>query len=199
MPSQRRGSPPERMLLNLSVAFRIFLLSLLAAGGLVCLIRSTGPRRVAGPGTTWERLVWRCAPIVLFLGFFWEIFRLEERISEWGRGVVSSLGLYYFRQSYQKAALALLAAGVTAVLVLSSRVVSRNRARLYPVLAGIALAAYASLSLAAAFSFHYIDLLERISLDGISLVDLAKAACAAAVVALALIAPRLRERQERLS
>ena len=190
IPFQPGGTPPERTFAYPSIAFRIFLPGLLAAGGLACLIRSTRPRPVARLGTTCERLFWRGTPILLFLGFLWEIFRLEERLSEWGRGVVSGLDIYYFRQSYQKAALALLAAGVAAVLVVSFRAVSRNRARLYPVLAGIALAGYASLSLAAAFSFHYIDSLKRISLDGASVVDLAKAACAAAVLALALVAPR---------
>jgi hypothetical protein len=194
IPFQPGGSPPERTFAYPSVAFRMSLLGLLAAGGLASLIRSIRPRPVASPGMTCERLFWRGAPILLFLGFLWEFFRLEERLSEWGRGIVSGLDLYYFRQSYQKAALALLAAGVAAVLVISFRAVSRNRARLYPVLAGIALAAYTTLSLAAALSFHYIDSLKRISLDGVSLVDLAKAACAAGVLALVLVTPRPHER-----
>ncbi len=165
---------------------------MLAAGGLVCLILSVRFRPGEGPRMTRERLFWRCASVLLFLEFLWEILRLEERLSEWGRGIVSGLGRYYFHQSYQKAALVLLAACVAAVLVLSFQAVLRNRARLYPVLAGIALTAYINLSLAAALSFHYIDSLERILLGGVSLIDLAKAACAAAVPAMVLVAHRSR-------
>jgi hypothetical protein len=188
------GSPPELAFAHRSAVFRMFLLGLLAAGGLVCLIRSIRLRRVAGPETTGEQTFWRGASILLFLGFLWETFRLEERLSEWGRRVVSSLGLEYFHQSYQKVALALLAAGVATILVFSFRAVSRNRTLLNSVLAGIALTGYTSVSLAAALSFHYIDLLERISLAGASLVVLAKASCAAAVLVLTLFAPRPRER-----
>jgi hypothetical protein len=194
IPFQPRGSPPERTFVRPSISFRILLAGLLAAGGLVCLIRSIRHRPVGSPGTTCERLFWRGSPVLLFLGFLWEIFRLEDRLSEWGRRVVSSLGLYYFHQSYQTVALALLAAGLAVFLVMSFRAVSRNRACLYPVLAGIALTSYTSVSLAAALSFHYIDLLERISLDGASLVDLIKSAFAAAVLIMVLVAPRPHER-----
>ena len=191
LPFQPGGGPPERTFVyRLLAGFQMFLLGLLAAGGLICLIRSKSLRPIAGPGTTREWLFWRGAAILLFLGFLWEIFRLEERLSAWGRGVVAGLELYYFRQSYQKAAIALLAAGVAAVLVLSVRAVSRNRAGLRPMLAGIAVAGYTSLSLAAALSFHDIDTLKRISLDGASLVDVTKAVCVLTVIILALIAPR---------
>jgi hypothetical protein len=172
-----------------SVASWMPLLGLLGAGGLVCLIRSTR-RSVANPGAARERLFWRCASILLFLGFLWEILRLEERLSEWGRSVISGLDLYYLRDSLQKIVLALLAAGVAAILVVSFRLVSKNRALLYAVLAGIALAGYMGLSLAGVLSFHYIDSLKRIRLNGASVFDFAKAACAAAVLGLALIAPR---------
>jgi len=191
VPFQPGGEPPERtFVFRSSVPFQVFLFGLLAAGVLACLIRSIRFRSGARPGPTNERLFWRGAAILLFLGFLWEIFHLEERLSAWGRDVVAGLDLYYFRQSYQKAAIALLAAGVAAVLVMAFRAVSRNRARLYPVLAGIALTGYTSLSIAAALSFHYIDVLKRISLAGASLVDLAKAVCAAAVLILGLAAPR---------
>lgn len=169
-------------------AIQAVLLSILAAGALACLVRSFRPIRVASTGSTCERLFWRGgAPVLLLLGVSWELFHLEERISRWGRGLVSGLDLYNFRQSYQKFALALLAAGVAAVLVLASRAVSRNRDRASAALAGIALAGYLSLSLASALSFHFIDSMERISLDGASLVDLGKAACAAAVLFLASV------------
>jgi hypothetical protein len=189
VPFRPGGGPRERTFVPRSSAvFRMALLGLLAAGGLVCLLRSAGPRPGASQRSVKGRLFWRSAAILLFLGILWEIFRLEERLSEWGRRTVSGLDLYYFRQSYQKAAIALLAAGAAAVLVISFRAVARNRARLYPVLAGIALAGYTGLSLAAALSFHYIDVLKGISLAGATLVDAAKAACAAAVLAIGCFA-----------
>jgi hypothetical protein len=186
--------PSTRTLESQSDVFRIFLLCLLAAGGLVCLIRSARSRPGGDPRNGFERLFWRCAAILLFLGFVWELFHLEVRLSDWGRNVVSGMGLYYFRRSYQEEALALLAAGVAVILLLAFGAVARNRVLLYPVLAGIALTGYVSLSLAASLSFHYFDSLERITLDGVSFVELAKAACAAAVLAVALFAPRSRER-----
>jgi hypothetical protein len=191
LPFQPGGGPPERTFVHRSSAgFQMFLLGLLAAGGLVCLIRSKSLRPIAGPGTTREWLFWRGSAILLFLGFLWEIFRLEERLSVWGRRFIVNLDVYYFRQTYQKAVIALIAAGFAAILIISFRAISRNRDRLVPAIAGLALAGYACLALAGALSFHYIDSLHRISLAGVSLVDAAKAACAAAVLILGLIAPR---------
>ncbi len=194
IPFQPGGSLAKRASVYPTAAFRIFLIGLLVVGCLVCLIRSTRLRLLANHRATRKELFWRGAPILLFLAFLWEILRLEERVSEWGRRVVSGLDLYYSRQSYQKAALALLAAAFAVLLVISFRAVSRNRARLYPVLAGIALAGYTSVSLAAALSFHSIDLLELTSVAGASVVDLAKAACAAAFLIMVLVAPRPSER-----
>ncbi len=177
-----------------SRASRMLLSALLTAGCLVCAIR-WARRSAAGPGRTRERMFWRGASIVLLLGSLWEVLRLEERLAEWGRDVVSRLDIYYLHQSFQKVAVALLAAGLAAVLVASVRAVTRNRALLVAVVTGVALACYTGLSLAGALSFHYIDALKRALLNGVSVLDMAKAVCAAAVLALALFSPWPRKRQ----
>lgn len=170
--------------------FLFVLLGLLGSAGLACLVRGMRWRPAVSRGPASDRLLWLAAAMVLFLGLFWEIFRLEERLSAWGRRFIVNLDVYYFRQTYQKEVIALIAAGFAGILVLSFRAISRNRARWVPVIAGLALAGYVCVALAGALSFHYIDSLHRISLAGVSLVNAAKAVCAAAVLILGLIAPR---------
>ncbi|MGA2531487.1 MAG: hypothetical protein ABSG19_00480 [Candidatus Aminicenantales bacterium] len=169
--------------------FRFVLFGLLGSTGLVCLARMMRGRRRPGRGAAGGRLFWLAAATVLFAAVFWEVFNLEERLSTWGRRIIVDLDVYYFRQSYQKAVIALIAAGFAGVLLLSSRAISRNRAGLYPALAGLALAGYGCLALAGALSFHYMDVVKSISLARIPLIDIVKAACAGAVFILGLIAP----------
>jgi len=193
VPFQPGAGSPEPTPVYSSATFRTFLAGLLAVGAMACLVRSLRPRVVgrqgADQGPRQERLFLRGAAVLFLLGFFWEVLRLEDRLSDWGRDVVSLLGLYYYRQSYQEAGLAFLAAAFAVVLILCVRAVVRRRTRLYPVLAGLALAGYVGLSLAAAASFHYLDTWERMSLVGASVVDLARAACVAAALALVCAAP----------
>lgn len=170
--------------------FQFVLFGLLGSASLVCLARGTRPRTGVSRGPAGDRLFWLAAAAVLFLAIFWEVFDLEEALSAWGRRIIVNLDVYYFRQTYQKAVIALIAAGFAGILVLSFRAISRNRARLYPALAGMALTGYACLALAGALSFHYMDVIKSISLGGTPLVDVAKAVCAAAVLFLGLAAPR---------
>jgi len=171
-------------------SFQFVLFGLLGLAGVVCLMRGMRGRLRLGRAASSDRPFWLAAAAVLFLSVFWEILNLEETLSAWGRKVIVNLDVYYFRQSYQKAVIALIAAGFAGILVLCFRAISRNRARLYPALAGMALAVYACLALAGALSFHYMDVVKSISLAGIPLIDIAKAACAAAVLIFGLIAPR---------
>lgn len=192
---QPGGRAPEPEVFHRpSALFRLALLGLLCSGGLVCLIRAVRRRSGVGPGPAREWIFWLGAAALLFTAIFWELFRLEERLSAWGRQIVLDMDIYYFHQSYQKAFIALIAAGIAGALILSVRVMMRNRAQLYPALVGMALAVYLGLSLAGALSFHYIDVLNRISLAGASLIDAAKAACAAAILIFGLSAFRTGKR-----
>ena len=170
--------------------FRFVLFGLLGSASVACLARMTRARRRPGRGAAGGRLFWPAAATLLFAAVFWEAFNLEEQLSTWGRRIIVDLDVYYFRQTYQKAVIALIAAGFAVILVISFRAISRNRARWVPVVAGLALAGYGCLALAGALSFHYMDVVKSISLAGIPLIDIAKAACAGAVLIVGLIALR---------
>jgi hypothetical protein len=119
-----------------------------------------------------------------------EVFLVEGRLADWGRRLVLHFDVYNFRQSFQKAGLAL-AAAVVAVLVLLTFFALKRRPDLIGLaLAATAVTAYLGLALAGALSFHYVDVLRSRPLAGISPVDAAKAALAVAVLGLGL-----RERQ----
>lgn len=171
-------------------SFQFVLLGLLGLAGVVCLIRGMRGRLRLRRAASSDRPFWLAAAAVLFLSVFWEILDLEETVSAWGRRVIVNLDVYYFRQSYQKALIALIAAGFAGILILCVRAVSRNRTRLYPALAGLALGVYACLALAGALSFHYMDVVKTLSLAGIPLIDIAKAACAGVVLIFGFIAFR---------
>jgi len=152
---------------------------LLLAGGavFVLLVRRTG-RSPARPGEpAGDGRLWAGAAAVLSLLALSELFLLEERISRLGRDIVVGLDLYNLRQPYQKLAISLIAAAVTAVLVFSVRSLRMRRDRLPLAAALLALAGYLGLALAGTLSYHYVDVLKRHSV-----LDFFKAACAAAVL-----------------
>jgi hypothetical protein len=186
-PFRPGARPPETEVFpGSSTSFLWALAVLLTASGLVCLIQGIRRRQGGGTGQTRGRRFWTGSAVILFLAVPWELFRLEERLSAWGRKVVVRLDLYYIRQTYQKAAIALIAAGIACILWLSAKALLRRRHRSRPALVTTAMAVYLGLALAGALSFHYMDVLRGISVAGASMIDLAKAACAAAVLVLGL-------------
>jgi hypothetical protein len=190
---QPGGRPPKSEAYPASSApFRLGLAALLASSGLVFILNLARrrPARDRGGWAGKERLFWMGTAILLFLLALSELFVLEGRLSEWGRKIIIGLDLYNFRQSYQKAGLALIAAGIGVLLVLFPRLHAGRRDRFRTALAGLALAVYVGLSLAGALSFHYVDVARRISFAGLSLIDAVKAACAAAVLLLGFLAFR---------
>ena len=131
----------------------------------------------AAEGAAGDGRLWAGASAVLLLLAVAEFFELEERVSRLGRDVVVGLDLYNLRQPYQKLAIALLAAALVAVLILSFRRLLTRRDRLPLAAAGLALAGYLALVLAGSLSYHYVDALKRRSLT-----PFLKAACAAAAL-----------------
>lgn len=153
-------------------------LMLLASGAVfVALARGAGRLPARPGGSAGDRRLWAGAAAVLFLLALAEFFLLEERLSRLGRDIVVGLDLYNLRQPYQRLAIALIAAAVTAVLVLAVRHLRERRDRLPLAAAALALSGYLALALAGALSYHYVDVLKRHSV-----LDFFKAACAAAVL-----------------
>lgn len=135
-----------------------------------------------------DRKLWLVSAAVLFLLAFSELFLLEGRVAALGRKIAAGMDIYYFRQPLQKAVMALMAAGVAAIVILAARSILRNRGRRPLTLAGLLLILYLGLALAGALSFHYVDRFEAIRLYGFSMIHAVKALCAAAILALGLFA-----------
>jgi hypothetical protein len=110
------------------------------------------------------------------------MFLLEGRLADWGRAFVLRLDVYNFRQAFQKAGLALIAAAAAVLILVAARTLRRHRGLAPLTLAATALAGYLALSLAGAMSFHYVDVMRGISRNGMSLVDALKAVLAAVVL-----------------
>jgi hypothetical protein len=70
------------------------------------------------------------------------------------------------------------------------RAVKRKRVRPHITAVGAVLALYLGGALAGTLSFHYVDVLRGFALAGVSVIDAAKAACAAAILILSLAALR---------
>jgi len=155
----------------------LVLASLLVASGMVFVIlaRRSRPSKTETGEPAGSSRLWVAAAVLLFGLAAAELLMLEERISRLGRDIVVGLDLYNLRQPYQKLAIALIAAALTAALVLSIRPLRKRRDRLPLAVATLALAGYLGLVLAGTLSYHYVDVLKRHSI-----LDLLKAACAAA-------------------
>ncbi len=152
--------------------FLLAALLVVAGAVFIALARRSKP----GPGQPpVDGRLWTVAAIILFLLAAAELLLLEERISRLGRDIVVGLDLYNLRQPYQKLAIALLAAALTAALALSVRPLRKRKDRLPLAVATLALAGYLGLALAGTLSYHYVDVLKRHSI-----LDVLKAACAAA-------------------
>jgi hypothetical protein len=191
---QPAGRPPEPVVYGRSpLAFRLALYALLAAGCLASVFQAVSRRSSTALAPAKRGVFWPAAAGFLLMALIWELFGLEGRLSAWARRVVLDLDVYYFRQTYQKVGIALIAAGIACTLILAGRAVRRDPRRLRPALAGMALAGYLGVCLAGASSYHYMDVLRQLSLAGVLLSDLAKAACAAAFLLLA-ISPGRRDR-----
>jgi len=190
-PFQPGARPAEPEVFRSSITpFRLALLALLASGGLVCAANAVRRRPGRIPRTEGEWRLWSGAAAVLFLAVFWEAFHVTGRLSQLGRKLVAALDVYYARQTYQRALLALIAAVSAGLLILAARAITRKRVSPYITAVAGLLVFYISGSFAGALSFHYVDVLRGASLAGISVVDAAKAICATAVLALGLLALR---------
>ncbi|HVP91311.1 MAG TPA: hypothetical protein VMS75_08855 [Terriglobales bacterium] len=182
-----------------SAPFRGALAALLVLGGAAILLGRARRGRAANAESAAgvplrsgkERRVWTAVAFLTFLLALSELFLFEGRVAGWGRSLVYRLGVYNFRQSAQKAGLALVAAAVAVLLLLDARTLIRRRDLAPVVLAATAMAVYLALSLAGAMSFHYVDVMRGVGWRGVSLVDGLKALAAVAVLAAGLRA-RLR-------
>jgi hypothetical protein len=178
------GRPPEPEAYPASSAlFRVALAVLLVLGGLAILAAPArrGREGHAGGSAGRDRLLRTALSVLLFLLALSELFLVEGRLAGWGRALILRLDVYNFRQAFQKAGLALIAAAAVLILV-AARTLRRRRGLGSVTLAATALAGYLALSLAGAMSFHYIDVMRGISWNGMSLVDALKAVCAAVVL-----------------
>ena len=179
------GRPPEPEAYPASSApFRVALAVLLVFGGLAILAAPARRGREGDAGSSGgrERLLRTALSVLLFLLALSELFLLEGRLSGWGRALILRLDVYNFRQAFQKAGLALIAAAAAVLILVAARTLRRRRGLALLTLAATALAGYLALSLAGATSFHYVDVMRGISWKGMSLVDALKAVCAAAVL-----------------
>jgi hypothetical protein len=190
-PFQPGARPAEPEVFRSSITlFRLALLALLASGGLVCAVNAVCRRQDRVPGTKVEWRLWGAAAAVLFLAVFWEAFHITGRLSRLGRQLLAVLDVYYARQTYQRVLVALIAAVSAGLLILAARAITRKRIPPH-LTAVVALLVFCiSGSFAGALSFHYVDILRGVSLAGISVVEAAKAVCAAAVLILGLLALR---------
>jgi hypothetical protein len=171
-----------------SAPFRMALAALLVSAGFVLFLGPArpGPEGSEGGKAGKVRLLWTALAVTLLCLALSEIFLFEGRLADWGRRLILSLDVYNFRQSYQKAGMALAAAAVAALVLLAVLALARRSDLAKLALAATAAAAYLALALAGALSFHYVDVLRSRSLGGISPLDVVKAALAIALLGLGL-------------
>lgn len=166
---------------------------ILLASAMLCLAKAGRKRPEALPEETRDRAVWLAFAAVLALCAFLELSGLVGHLSAWGRRLAMEANLYDLRKPYQKAIMAVVAAGALGLFLLFIRAMKKPGTPHHLWWAGIGLAAYLSVSFVNVLSFHAVDVARGMTWHGISPVDAARGA--GTVVSLIAAAIALRSRK----
>jgi hypothetical protein len=144
----------------------------------------------ARPGEAGERTVWLAFAALLAVGAILEVSGIANHITSWGRQWAERQGVYELRRPFQKAIMALTAAGSLGLFILFIRAIRRPGSHRYLWWAGIGLAAYLAVSFVGVLSFHAVDVVRGIVWYGVSPFDAVRGAGAAVALLAALLAGR---------
>lgn len=166
---------------------------LLLASAFLCVVKSGRGRMEGQPGAARDRKIWLAFAAVLAFCALLELSGLAGHLSTWGRRLAAAANLYEFRRPYQKAVMAVIAAGALGLFFLFIRAMKRPGAPHHLWWAGMGLAGYLSVSFVSVLSFHAVDVVRGMTWHGISPVDAARGA--GTVVALVATAVALRSKK----
>jgi hypothetical protein len=121
-----------------------------------------------------------------------ELTGIADDLSHWGRRLAQERGVYELRRPAQKAVLAAVAAAALALFLLFIRAVRKPGPHRYLWWAGTGLAVYLSVAVIAATSFHAVDVISGQVWHGVSPLDAARGAGAAAAFLAGLLSLRDR-------